>query len=191
MIVGQSLGTAVSAAVAEHFAELGTDFSGIVLIAPFTDLPNLLTSYSIGGWIPILSPLRRTPALQSFFGRFVVDTWPTLERLKSFIRLSKTARLYLLHAYNDFEIPFSHSEVLWTQLVSSTLETAVSEDQMRTIAEENTVSKTNDESVKGTGFIGRDGFIRTWDMGTGRLIREEIVNTGGTYTYVSHCILRR
>ncbi|KAL8996916.1 MAG: hypothetical protein Q9169_003675 [Polycauliona sp. 2 TL-2023] len=47
-LVGQSLGTAVAAAVAEHFVRMsGLEFPGVVLIAAFSDMPTLLLTYSI------------------------------------------------------------------------------------------------------------------------------------------------
>lgn len=191
MILGQSLGTAVSSAVVDHFASIGTNFAGVVLIAPFTDLPNLLTTYSIGGWIPILSPLRRTPALQRIFSRYVVDKWPTLDRLKHFVLVSHSARLYLLHAFDDFEIPYQHSETLWTQIVNSTLEDGAGVDieAMELVNQRSTIWKSSGsnslgqdaEIARGHRIDPRDkeGYARTWHIGQGKSIREEIVNTGG------------
>lgn len=70
VLLGQSLGTAVATAVAEHFVvEEGLEFRGVVLVAGFSDLPTLLTTYAIGGVIPILSPLRPYPAYSNSLPR--------------------------------------------------------------------------------------------------------------------------
>lgn len=107
VIVGQSLGTAVSAAVALHFADPGSDlipltsaemtpllqtqltrkpiaFAGVVLAAPFNSVPTLLLTYQIGGLIPILLPLRPVPFIANLFLSRVVDQWLTAERLTAY-----------------------------------------------------------------------------------------------------------
>ncbi|OWP00023.1 abhydrolase domain-containing protein (secreted protein) [Marssonina coronariae] len=73
VIVGQSLGTAVTSAVVEHFDKQGTDFAGVVLDAGFRSMSNLLTQYSILGFVPILAPFSRHHALQRLLTSFVVD----------------------------------------------------------------------------------------------------------------------
>jgi abhydrolase domain-containing protein 12 len=54
VILGQSLGTAVSSGVAEHFAQQGVEFAGVILVAGFSNLPTLLSQYSAAGFIPVL-----------------------------------------------------------------------------------------------------------------------------------------
>ncbi|KAF2840479.1 alpha/beta-hydrolase [Patellaria atrata CBS 101060] len=106
ILLGQSLGTAVVSAVALSFADPdnstgliptgvekgvmnleGTDFASVILIAPFTSMPDLMGSYRIAGIIPILSSLRPYPRIQSFFRRMIVDTWETESRLKALVSL--------------------------------------------------------------------------------------------------------
>ncbi|KAK4508795.1 hypothetical protein PRZ48_002534 [Zasmidium cellare] len=107
VIVGQSLGTAVSSAVALHFADPGSDlipstsaemrpllqsqpspkpitFAGVVLAAPFNSVPTLLLTYQIGGVLPLLLPLRQVPYVANLFLSQVVDQWLTAERLTAY-----------------------------------------------------------------------------------------------------------
>lgn len=107
VIVGQSLGTAVSSAIALHFADPSnellpltssetmplsqsqlkpqqTAFAGVVLAAPFNSVPTLLLSYQIGGVLPLLLPLRHVPYLSNIFLSQVVDKWLTAERLTAY-----------------------------------------------------------------------------------------------------------
>lgn len=110
VILGQSLGTAVAAAVGAHFAdpkselllEVGNDdteglrgeldrdkkhpvtFAGIILVAPFSSLPSLMLTYRIGGFIPILLPFRPLPMLARYVTGKIVDTWQTAERLAGY-----------------------------------------------------------------------------------------------------------
>ena len=56
VILGHSLGTAISAAVVEHYVKREIEFAGVVLVAPFSSMQDLLNTYSIGGLVPLLSP---------------------------------------------------------------------------------------------------------------------------------------
>ncbi|KAL8815429.1 MAG: hypothetical protein Q9223_005426 [Gallowayella weberi] len=90
VLVGQSLGTAVAVAVAEHFVRVSQiEFAGIVLVAPFSDLSTLLLTYSIKGLLPILSPLRPYPKLQRFFSDYLRDKWETSARIANLVRKSR------------------------------------------------------------------------------------------------------
>lgn len=109
VILGQSLGTAVSSAVALHFADAGHDllppqvkevsnlgrdsdhikptvFAGVVLAAPFNSVPTLLLTYRIGGLLPLLLPLRPVPWLANLLTSQMVDKWETAERLTAYYR---------------------------------------------------------------------------------------------------------
>jgi abhydrolase domain-containing protein 12 len=106
-IIGHSLGTAVAAAVAEHFARRDIEFAGVVLYAGFTSLPDLLSDYCLVGW---LSPLRSSTRLLKYFtDHLVVDKWPTADRIASFARASKHPKLYIIHSLNDYEIRPHHA----------------------------------------------------------------------------------
>lgn len=127
VILGQSLGTAVTSSVALHFADPDnalqpagvagevrkddTQFAAVILVAAFKALPELMNSYRILGVIPILSPLRPYPVIQKIFYSYIVDTWKTIGRVKALVRATKGKRLRLrfLHAYNDYDIPWWHS----------------------------------------------------------------------------------
>ncbi|KAI5370226.1 Putative alpha/beta hydrolase-1 [Septoria linicola] len=104
VILGQSLGTAVSAAVALYFADPSSDliphavreaqpepgtaspttFAGVVLAAPFNSIPTLLLTYRIGGLLPLLLPLRPLPFAARLLTAKVTDKWPTAERLRAY-----------------------------------------------------------------------------------------------------------
>jgi abhydrolase domain-containing protein 12 len=156
----------VTSAVAEHYALLGTEFAGIILTAGFTDVPTLLLSYSIGGYVPILSPLRHYPALQNLFRGYVVDKWPSSTRLSNFVRVSKRVRLFLIHAKDDFEIPCRHSDALFLAAV----------DGIRGQIEGTPLSSVN--SMNRIEF-GDGAFIATFKEAGNKIIREQIVATGG------------
>jgi abhydrolase domain-containing protein 12 len=167
VILGQSLGTAVTSAVAEHYALKGIEFAGVVTIAAFTDLPTLLTSYSIGGYVPILSPLKRYPAIQRIFINQVVDKWPSAARLANFVRVSKRVRLFLLHAKNDYEIPCRHSDNLFIATANATSEGGMDVDLIERIKARNTAQH------------GDGAFVSTWKTGDDKIIVQEMLADGG------------
>jgi abhydrolase domain-containing protein 12 len=86
VLLGHSLGTAVGTAVALQYAELGIEFAGIILCAAFTNAGNAFASYSIGGVIPVLAPVKLIPAVQNWFSRKMRDTWRTDVRLAALTR---------------------------------------------------------------------------------------------------------
>jgi abhydrolase domain-containing protein 12 len=166
VILGQSLGTAVTAAVAEHYAMKGVDFAGVVLVAGFTSLAELLPGYSIAGYLPILSPLKSTPALLKLFSNYLVDKWSSATRLANFVRLSKRVRLFILHAKDDYEIPWTHSEGLFAAAANATTDGGIDLELLQKMKARNTVD------------TGDGTFRSTWKAGENKIIREEIVAYG-------------
>lgn len=171
VLLGQSLGTAVVTAVAERLLlTRQVEVAGIVLVAGFSDIPTLMLSYSIGGILPILSPMRPYPALQSFFARHIQETWQTSIRLANLVRKSKNIDLTLIHSRDDFNIPWQHSDTLFYSAANATSAQGMTLKQM--------------EKVKSHKDLGEAGWINTWnaagpnDRDTKR-IRQEIVRYGG------------
>ena len=160
VLLGQSLGTAVASAVALHFvdpkselllakkdhaeeeqpllngshAEAArpppTTLAGVVLVAPFSSLPSLMLTYRIGGFFPVLMPLRPFPAVAGMITSRMVDKWQTAERLASYYStlasspadsLSGGGRrmgtLQIIHATNDMDISFHQTEMICQRML--------------------------------------------------------------------------
>jgi len=166
VILGQSLGTGVTAGVVECFAKRGIDFAGVVLVAGFTTMPNLLTEYSIAGYIPLLSPLKLYPVLQKYLTSYVVDTWQSAPRLANIIRLSKKIRLFIIHAKNDYEIPWTQSEGLFAAAANSTTDGGMDVVLFKKMKARSTIE------------MGDGAFISTWKVSENKIIRQEILAYG-------------
>jgi abhydrolase domain-containing protein 12 len=162
----------VTAAVVEHYAQQGVDFAGVVLVAGFTSLTDLLPSYSIAGWLPILSPLKSLPVLLRFWSTYVVDKWPSATRIANFVRLSKRVRLFIVHAKDDFEIPWTNAEGLFLAAANATTKTGMD------------ISLLEKMKLRNTIDMGDGAFISTWKSGDGKIIREEIVAYGRKFLIV-------
>lgn len=126
LIIGQSLGTAVNMAVAEHFAsrDEAVIFAGHILIAPFVDVPTLVATYKIAGVVPILSPVAQYPMLFNFLSSHVRETWSTKSRLADYVRRNEAMRhkyrIIFIHAEDDMSIPWQHTSTLFSLAVNAT-----------------------------------------------------------------------
>jgi len=114
-IVGQSLGSAVCIATAERLTSMNIHVKALVLIAGFTSMPELLSTFRNGGAFPILGPLQHYPFLQKWLIKtFLLDTWDTTNRLHLLVpKLSNETSILIIHAHNDYHIPYSHSVRLY------------------------------------------------------------------------------
>ena len=149
--------------------ESKTEFRGIILVAGFSDIPTLVLTYSIGGIIPILSPLKPYPTLQNFFKSKIQETWYTVDRLRNLVQRSRALNLYLIHAKDDFDIPWQHCDTLFYAAVNATSLRGM------TLKQIDAVKKHDDRS----GY----GYVNSWTAGIGETgttrIRQEIVKRGG------------
>ena len=172
VIVGQSLGTAVATAVVEHFVvQRHLEFAGIALIAGFSDLPTLILTYAAGGIVPFLSPLRAFPKAQQFFTSKIKDTWRTRDRLANVVRHSRKLDLILIHAKNDYDIPWSHSNTLFYAAANATSEKGMSSKQVN--------------SVKQHIDLGAQGWTNVWSAADNQYgfkrIQQTILRRGGRF----------
>ncbi|KAI1413074.1 alpha/beta-hydrolase [Hypoxylon sp. FL1857] len=168
VIMGQSLGTAVTSGVAEHFAMQGIEFAGVMLIAGFSDLPTLLSSYAAAGFIPVLSPIRLIPPLLRFFQKFIVDKWKSADRLAHVVSLTRTRlRLSFIHAKDDLEIPCHESDALFRSAAGVTTNGSVDETSFSSWKEQRSLRRED-----GT-------FVAIVNSEPDIVIRQELVPYGG------------
>ena len=171
LIFSQSLGTAVNIAVAEHYAQQNpsTVFAGHVLVAPFVDVPTLVSTYSVAGTVPILGPLAKFPALFQYLQSFIRDKWSTKDRIESYVRACEAERnqyrLTLIHAEDDYDIPWQHTTTVFQHAVNGTFPNGVS------------VGDFKDAKSKLKVDLGYAGSIVEWRTSNG-IIREEILKYG-------------
>ncbi|ROW14177.1 hypothetical protein VPNG_04281 [Cytospora leucostoma] len=188
LLLGQSLGTAVSSAVAEKFSrERGIDFAGVVLVASFSSLPTMLANYSLGGVIPLLKPLGVCPPVLRFFLGFVVDKWKSLDRLADLTAQTRARdgrlRLSLVHAVNDRDIPSIESVKIFEAVARASLEDGSGLDEA-------TFMEMKDDR---TDVRGDNAFKITWKE-KGIIISHEQFAYGGhndimVYAPVSQAIM--
>ena len=171
LVFSQSLGTAVSLAVSEHFALQSppTVFAGAILVAPFVDVPTLVATYRIAGSIPIISPLARFPLLFNYLQTFIKDKWLSKDRIAGYIRANEAIgekyRLTLIHAEDDYDVPSHHTEVVFWHAVNATVPQGITYDELEEV------------KYKSKKDLGAAGSVMEWRTKNG-VIREEMLKTG-------------
>ncbi|QSL66940.1 hypothetical protein MERGE_001327 [Pneumocystis wakefieldiae] len=125
VLVGQSLGTAVAIGVAERLSTLKNPiFIGhLVSIAGFSSIRSLLSTYKLGGYFPILSPLKMYPGIRKLVFKFLYHPWNSLERIQVFSKISqkKGTKISFIHSKDDSHIDFYHSFELFVAAVNATV----------------------------------------------------------------------
>ncbi|KAJ0419546.1 Alpha/Beta hydrolase protein [Aspergillus carlsbadensis] len=171
ILFGQSMGTAAGLAVSHHFAAQSppTIFAGTVLVAPFVNVPTLVSTYRVAGTIPILSPLARLPVLFNYLLGFIRDKWLSDERITQYVRMNEVNeekyRVTIIHAEDDWDIPSHHGQVLFWHAVNGSVPVGITYDQLQEKKAESQVD------------LGAAGTVMEWRTDYG-VIREEILKTG-------------
>jgi pimeloyl-ACP methyl ester carboxylesterase len=125
ILFGQSLGTAVATAVTHRWTLTNAlpPFKGLILVSGFTSLPRLLETYSLKGVIPpLLPPLSRYPRLKDYVISHIADNWRTDQRIADLISHPNSAPsldLTILHAEDDWEIPWREGFGNWEAVIAA------------------------------------------------------------------------
>ncbi|KAH7322077.1 alpha/beta-hydrolase [Rhizoctonia solani] len=115
-IVGQSLGTGVSAGLVAELAEEGVSPRGMVLLSPYSSIATLLETYNLGGKLPLLQPLQKFRFVFGFVLKFLRHRFDTLAVINAI-----TCPITIVHATDDWDIPVAHAKVLFDALLESLL----------------------------------------------------------------------
>ncbi|CAE7194865.1 unnamed protein product [Rhizoctonia solani] len=115
-VVGQSLGTGVSAGLVAELAEEGVSPRGMVLLAPYSSIATLLETYNLGGKLPILQPLQKFRFIFGFVLKFLRHRFDTLAVINDI-----TCPITIIHATDDWDIPVAHAKALFSALLESLL----------------------------------------------------------------------
>ena len=179
-IMGQSLGTAVMFGVAEALINPPNaieqdpskkiELGAVMSVAGFSNMKDLLETYHIAGYIPVLAPLRTYPVIQRFLKGFVYETWNSDQRLATLVKKSsEKLKLYIVHAKNDMEIRSEHAEYLFYAAANAT------EPEGKNIAPYDVLK------LRVTQDLGAEGVVNTWpeERSGGKLIQQWVVNWGG------------
>ncbi|KAE8854258.1 hypothetical protein PTNB73_01431 [Pyrenophora teres f. teres] len=171
VLLGHSLGTAVVSGVAHRYATtLGIEFAGLILCAAFTNAGNAFSSYSIGGVVPVLAPVKLFPAFQAWFAHRMVDTWRSDDRLATMARTCSRFKLVLVHAQSDSTMPWHETEALFQSTLRAAKDASPGNDD-------------DDDLLKGIEIVdlGEAGRQEIWRSNS-RSISKTIAKHGGHNT---------
>ncbi|KAK4224809.1 Alpha/Beta hydrolase protein [Podospora fimiseda] len=191
VIFGQSIGTTVGISLAHHLVHQPDPvlFAGLVFVAPFADVELLTASYRVAGTIPLLGPLAPFPRLLAFFNKFIISKWPSKDKLGAFVHQCENMEgnglkyhITIIHAQDDYDIHWSHSDQLFWHAVSATRPDELSFEAL----------EEEKEQTKKT--LGPAGWVVKHKTERG-VIREEIATWGlhdriMSYPIVSLAVLR-
>lgn len=197
VLFGQSLGTAVAISLAHHLAvesATPTLFAGMVLVAPLADVKTLTATSRVAGTIPLLSPIASFPRLLNFLNRFIVSKWPRKYKLNQFVRFCEATdirrqhekrpryHITIIHAEDDYDIPWSHSEELAWHAVNVSKPISISYDDLEI------------ERQQKKRSLGTSGWAMEWRSENG-LVRQNVLKYGlhdviMSYPVVSLAVLR-
>lgn len=112
LLIGHSLGTGVAAGLAAELSKEDIHPRGVVLLAPFTSIPQLLDNYTLFGILPILQPIKLYPPIRNFVLKFLRTQFNTIQALPMI-----KSPILLAHSEDDFEIPYTHSQSLFDSIL--------------------------------------------------------------------------
>lgn len=177
-IFAQSMGTAVAISLSQHLAVKSppTLFAGMVLVAPFADTALLTETYRLAGTVPLLSPIAYFPRILALFHGFLRSTWPSKDTLAAMIRhceglyIAERLKKYdiaIIHAEDDYDIPWFHSDLVFWHAVNATIgnDASLGFEQLEAEKKKRSVS------------LGAGGWEVEW-KGKEGIIREQIVKYG-------------
>ncbi|KAF4622408.1 hypothetical protein D9613_009556 [Agrocybe pediades] len=113
LVVGHSLGTGVSGQLGKKLADEGRNCKGIVFLAPFTSIYEVLGSYRLFGFVPFMKPVNWIPGATKFFKWAIVNPFNTLEAASNIT----APKILIAHAEDDRVIPHSQSDILFEEFL--------------------------------------------------------------------------
>lgn len=104
------------------------------MIAPFVDVPTLVTTYKIAGTIPVLLSVAQYPMLFNFLKSNIKEDWSTKTRIANYVRANEVSshqyRITLIHAEDDYDIPLHHTPTLLNHAASATSSHEIGQDDV-------------------------------------------------------------
>ncbi|CAK7221247.1 hypothetical protein SBRCBS47491_004463 [Sporothrix bragantina] len=190
IIVGHSLGSAVAAGAAERYARVhGVDFAGVIMVASFSNLSDMLSGYAIAGLVPILKPLRSYPRVLRLVLGCLVDHWESAQRLRNIMSIvhrsnaeddnqkghrnenaRRHLRLSLIHAADDCDIPCIEDDKIFATVLGPLARDAA--------GNELSPPEFLAQKEQRTKHLGKGAFVSEWREGD-VTVRQERFPHGG------------
>ena len=195
IIVGHSLGTGVTGLLAKKLAAEGVKPKGYILLAPFTNPKDLISTFAVLG-LPILRPIQafsagRSKSSISNTSRRLSDSDVTLrvEFLQDLVSIELdthssiqdfNAPTLIAHSHDDADIPYEHSRILFDKVLDSHLPTLLSERD-GSISPEDLAAVTKARNERN---VAKDALVRKTDIANFGTVEEFSGNNAPKFVYV-------
>ncbi|PPR00456.1 hypothetical protein CVT24_004517 [Panaeolus cyanescens] len=108
LVIGHSLGTGVSGQLAAQLSAEHITPRGFVLLSPFSSIAEVLETYNMFGFVPLIKPIAIIPGAAQLVKNAVIHRFDTLQAVPNI-----TSSVLIVHSEDDWDIPDSHSDVLF------------------------------------------------------------------------------
>ncbi|KAF9527269.1 Alpha/Beta hydrolase protein [Crepidotus variabilis] len=108
LVMGHSLGTAIAGLLSAQLAKDNITPRGTVLMSPFSSVRTLVDHYYLFGFLPLLKPLSMIPLAPRLVTWSLVHGFDTLSLVPDI-----KSSVLIAHADDDWDIPSTHSSVLF------------------------------------------------------------------------------
>ncbi|KAJ3766303.1 Alpha/Beta hydrolase protein [Lentinula raphanica] len=170
IIMGHSLGTGVSARLAAQLSKEELAYRGVVLMSPFSSIAEVVKTYSVLGLVPLIKPLTMIPYAFNFISWALIHKFDTLSVVPQI-----KGKVLIAHAENDWDIPYTHSQVLFNAFLEPLLPNVdIPSDPVSTTKEDWSAFTAQITARKNR----REAIVRTTHLPNFGLI-EEFVDRGG------------
>ncbi|KAJ5291575.1 hypothetical protein N7478_000826 [Penicillium angulare] len=115
-----------------------------------------------------MGPIARIPFLFKHLQQFIQDKWSSKDSIAEYIRANefneKKYRLAIIHAEDDYGIPWHHFQLLFWHAVNASISTSI------------TFEELEEKRVDNMAYLSAAGSVMEWKTNHG-VIREEILKT--------------
>ncbi|EPB90605.1 hypothetical protein HMPREF1544_02515 [Mucor circinelloides 1006PhL] len=114
-LIGHSLGTGVATTLAHDMSVSGSPPKSLILKAGYSSMTTLIFEYNLIPKLPILSPIKRFPALEKWLLSKLNHKFNSLSRIQDV-----NCPILIVYGKHDAEIPVSNSQALFRHALNST-----------------------------------------------------------------------
>ncbi|KAJ7100858.1 Alpha/Beta hydrolase protein [Mycena belliarum] len=112
LIVGTSLGCSIASLLAADLGAHAIRPRGLVLLSPFASAQTVMYEFYLFGFLPLLKPLVRVPALTRFISKRLMHRFDTVALVPKLL-----PSVLIVHAENDRHVLPAHSDVLFNAFI--------------------------------------------------------------------------
>ncbi|KAL0066206.1 hypothetical protein AAF712_006831 [Marasmius tenuissimus] len=167
-----------------NFSDEGHAYRAVVLMSPFSSLEEVLKTYSILGAVPLIKPLAMIPYAMNFVSWALIHKFDTLSVVPKI-----KGQVVIAHAENDWDIPYTHSEVLFNAFLEPLLPSvdlppkaaALSKDEWSSFTNQITARNAKRDDIVTTTNFPYFGSVKEFSEGGRDIVFVKTLEGGHDY----------